>query len=42
MIGSTTTNQGLHIKAILDENIYAPSIKFSDEELATLVIERDA
>lgn len=41
LIGSTTTTQGLHIKAVLDENTYAPGIKVSDEELATLVIERD-
>ena len=38
LIGSTTT---LHIKAVLDENTYAPGIKVSDEELATLVIEPD-
>ena len=38
LIGSTTT---LHIKAVLDENTYAPGIKVSDEELATLMIERD-
>ena len=38
LIGSTTT---LPIKAGLDENMYAPGIKVSDEELATLVIERD-
>ncbi len=41
LIGSTTTNEGLRIKATLDENIYAPGIKVSDEELATLAIERD-
>jgi len=41
LIGSTTTIQGLHIKAELDENTYVPGIKVSDEELATLVIERD-
>jgi len=41
LIGSTTTTQGLHIKASLDENTYASGIKVSDEELATLVIERD-
>ena len=41
LIGSTTTTQGLHIKAVLDENTYAPGIKVSDEELATLMIERD-
>ena len=41
LIGSTTTNQGLRIKATLDENTYAPGIKVSDEELATLAIERN-
>ena len=41
LIGSTTTNQGLYIKATLDENTYAPGIKVSDEELATLAIERN-
>lgn len=41
LIGSTTTRKGLHIKATLDENTYAPGIKVSDEELATLSIERD-
>ena len=38
---SSTTTQGLHIKAVLDENTHAPGIKVSDEELSTLVIERD-
>jgi hypothetical protein len=42
VIGSTTTTQGLHIKAALDENTYAPGIKVSDEEIAALNIERDA
>ncbi len=41
LIGSTTTQEGLRIKAALDENTYAPGIKVSDEELADLVIERD-
>ena len=41
LIGGTTTTQGLHVKAVLDENRYAPGIKVSDEELATLAIERD-
>lgn len=40
LIGSTTI-QGIHIKAVFDENTYAPGIKVADEELATLVIERD-
>ena len=42
LIGSTTTTQGLRIKAALDENTYMPGIKVTDEELATLAIERDA
>ncbi|MFZ4534875.1 ISAzo13 family transposase [Propionivibrio sp.] len=41
LIGSTTTQEGLRIKAALDEKIYMPGIKISDEELATLAIERD-
>lgn len=41
LIGSTTTREGLRIKATLDENTYAPGIKVSDEELAALAIERD-
>ena len=41
LIGSTTTREGLRIKATLDENTYAAGIKVTDEELATLTIERD-
>ncbi len=41
LIGSTTTRQGLQIQAQLDENSYEAGIKVSDEELATLAIERD-
>ena len=41
LIGSTTTEQGLKIKAALDENLYAAGIKVTDEELETLSIERD-
>jgi hypothetical protein len=41
LIGNTTTTKGLLIRAALDENTYAPGIKVSDEELATLAIERD-
>jgi len=41
LIGSTTTETGLRIEAALDENTYAPGIKVSDEELASLAIERD-
>jgi transposase len=41
LIGSTTTREGLRIKAVLDKNTYAQGIKVSDEELAALTIERD-
>lgn len=41
LIGNTRTREGLQIKAALDENIYAKGIKVSDEELASLAIERD-
>ena len=41
LIGSTTTQEGLRINAALDEKLYRPGIKISDEELATLAIERD-
>ena len=41
LIGSTSTREGLRIKAGLDENTYAKGIKISDDELATLAIERD-
>lgn len=41
LIGSTTTREGLHIKAGIDKNVYAKGIKVTDEELATLAIDRD-
>jgi Rhodopirellula transposase DDE domain len=41
LIGNTTTEAGLFIKAALDENHYAQGIKVSDDELATFAIERD-
>jgi hypothetical protein len=41
LIGSTTTREGLRIKAGIDENTYAKGIKVTDEELAALAIERD-
>jgi transposase len=41
LIGSTTTDTGLHIRSQLDENTYEAGIKVSDEELAELAIERD-
>jgi len=41
LIGATTTREGLRIKARLDENSYPKGLKVSDEEFATLAIERD-
>jgi hypothetical protein len=41
LIGDTTTKAGLHIRAELDENRYQSGIKVTDDELATVVIERD-
>src|SRR5210317_318162 len=42
LIGNTTTENGLKIRAALDEHAYEPGIKISDQELAELAIERDA
>jgi transposase len=39
LIASTTTRQGLKIKAGLDENLYEAGIKVTDDEMATLSIE---
>jgi hypothetical protein len=41
LIGSVTTAQGLRVRAELDENTYDAGIKVTDEELATVSIERD-
>ena len=41
LIGATTTREGLRIRAALDENSYAKGIKVTDEDLASLAIERD-
>ena len=41
LIGSTTTQHGLRIKAGIDENTYAKGIKISDKEHAALAIKRD-
>lgn len=41
LIGSTTTTNGLIIKARLDDTIYKKSIKVSDEELQKIAIEKD-
>ena len=41
LIGHTTAKNGLQIKAALDEKTYAAGIKVTDEELASLALERD-
>jgi hypothetical protein len=41
LIGSVTTDQGLRVKAALDENTYEPGIKVSDADLATVNLKRD-
>jgi transposase len=41
LIGNTTTREGLRIQAKLDENTYEKGVKVTDEELASLTIERD-
>ena len=41
LIGSVTTEQGLRVRAELDENAYNAGIKVPDEELAAVAIERD-
>jgi hypothetical protein len=41
LIGSVTTEQGLRVRAELDENVYDAGIKVSDNELAAVAIERD-
>ena len=42
LIGNTTTEEGLRIRAKLDENQYQSGIKVTDDELANLVIVRDS
>lgn len=42
LIGNTKTKTGLHIQAELDTNTYETGIKVSDEELATVRIEKDS
>jgi Rhodopirellula transposase DDE domain len=42
LIGSTKTKTGLHIQAELDTNSYESGIKVSDEELATVRMEKAA
>lgn len=41
LIGSVTTEQGLRVRAELDENVYDAGVKVTDEELAAMAIERD-
>jgi hypothetical protein len=41
LIGSVTTDQGLRVKAALDENTYEPGIKVSDSDLAAINLRRD-
>lgn len=41
LIGSTTSTNGLIIKARLDDTIYKKSIKVTDEELQNIAIEKD-
>ncbi len=40
LIGSTTTEKGLTIQAVLDENEYETGLEVSDEELEAINIER--
>ena len=42
LIGATTTQKGLEVRATLDTNTYPAGIKVSDEEMATLAIDRHA
>jgi hypothetical protein len=41
LIGSVTTEQGLRVKAALDNNTYEPGIKVSDADLAAINLKRD-
>jgi len=41
LIGNTKTKAGLHIQAELDTNVYETGIEVSDEELATVQMEKD-
>ena len=40
LIGATTTQKGLRIRAQLDDSVYPLGVKVSDEELAALSIQR--
>ena len=41
LIGGVTTDQGLRVKAALDENTYEPGVKVSDADLAAISLRRD-
>jgi len=41
LIGNTTTNTGLTIKAVLDENIYETGIKISDRQLEKVNLNKE-
>lgn len=41
LISATTTAQGLTVQAVVDTNTYPIGIKVSDEDMASLAIERD-
>ena len=41
LIGSVNTEQGLRVKAALDENTYEPGIKVSDNDLEAINLRRD-
>jgi Rhodopirellula transposase DDE domain len=41
LIGGVTTEQGLRVRAALDERAYDPGVKVTDEQLAAVSIERD-
>lgn len=42
LIANTTTKTGLTIKAVLDENEYETGIKVSDQELATVKLDKES
>ena len=42
LIGSTTTQAGLKVRAALDSNLYESGIKVTDEQLDAVRIARDA
>ena len=41
LIGGVTTEQGLSVRAELDENVYDAGIKVTDDELSAIIIKRD-